>query len=74
MMIIEAKVFPKSKKEEIIKTGENRYKVKLTEVPEKGKANKKLISLLAKYFKLSKSKLMIVRGEKNSHKIILVRK
>ena len=71
-VIIEAKVFPKSRKEEIIKTGENQYKVKLTEAAEKGKANKKLVKLLADYFKVARSKIIIVKGEKSHRKIISI--
>jgi len=45
-------------------------KIYLTAVPVDGKANKELIKLLAKELKISKSKIAIIKGEKNKEKII----
>jgi len=70
-MKIEAKVFTKSKENRIIFDKETGfYKVKVSLVPEKGKANKRVIELLSSYFKVSKNKVRIVSGGKNSNKII----
>lgn len=46
------------------------YKVYITAPPEDGKANKKLIELLAQYFKVPKSQIRIVKGEMSRNKII----
>lgn len=46
------------------------YKVYVTVPPEDGKANKKVIELLAEYFKVSKSQVKIVKGEISRNKII----
>jgi len=48
----------------------NLYKVYLTEIPEKGKANQKLIKILSDHFDVSKSKISILRGEKSKNKLI----
>jgi len=45
-------------------------KIYLTAVPVDGKANKELIKLLAKELNISKSRINIIRGEKNKEKII----
>ena len=45
-------------------------KVYLTAVPIDGRANKELIKLLSKELNISKSKISIIRGEKNKEKII----
>lgn len=45
-------------------------KIYLTAVPEKGKANKKLIELLSETMNISKSKINILKGEKSHEKII----
>ena len=45
-------------------------KVYLTAVPVDGKANKELIKLLAEKLNISKSKINIIKGEKNKEKII----
>lgn len=46
------------------------YKVYVTVAPEKGKANKKMIELLAQYFKAAKSQIRIVKGEISRNKIV----
>ncbi|MFH1049146.1 MAG: DUF167 domain-containing protein [Patescibacteria group bacterium] len=50
------------------------YKVYVTAAPEKGKANKKMIELLAEYFKVSKSQIRIVKGEISRNKIVEILK
>ncbi|MCT4574689.1 MAG: DUF167 domain-containing protein [Alphaproteobacteria bacterium] len=45
-------------------------KIHITTIPEKGKANKRIIKLLSKKFNISKSKINIVSGELSSNKII----
>lgn len=50
--------------------GSNSYKVYVTASPEDGKANKKVIELLADYFKAAKSRVKIVKGETSRNKII----
>ena len=70
-MIIEIKVNTKSNKNEII-TAENSYKANLTTAPSNGKANKALIGLLSDYFKVSKSQISIIKGEKSNNKIIKI--
>lgn len=46
------------------------YKVYVTVAPEQGKANKKMIELLAEYFKVSKSQIRIIKGEISRNKIV----
>ncbi len=48
-------------------------KVYLTAVPIKGKANKELIKLLANELGISKSKISILKGERNKEKMLEVR-
>lgn len=43
--------------------GQKVLRVKVTAVPENGKANEALIKLLSKTFHLSKSKISFIRGE-----------
>lgn len=50
-----------------------RLKVKVTTVPEKGKANRALCALLAKYFKLPKSSIEVISGSKSRTKSVLIR-
>lgn len=46
------------------------YKIYVTAAPEQGKANKKMIELLAEYFKVSKSQVRIIKGEILRNKIV----
>lgn len=45
-------------------------KIYLTAVPIQGKANAELVKLLSKELEVSKSKISIIKGEKNKEKII----
>ena len=67
---ISLKFVPKAYKNEIIKITENNYKVRLTAAPIDGEANKKLIELLSKFFKVSKTSIQIKKGLKSKNKIL----
>lgn len=68
-MRVKVKVFPNKKEEKVIE-GEGTYLVYLTERPIKGKANRELIKVLSRYFKVSKSKIRIIKGLKSKEKTI----
>lgn len=70
-MQINIKVITKAK-ENKIKQEKDGLKVYLTVVPEKGKANELLIKVLADYFKVSKSLVKIIKGEKSKDKTIKI--
>ena len=61
---------PNSSKNEVIKISEGEYKVKLTATPIDGKANKMLIEVLAKHFKIAKSCITIVGGKSAKIKMV----
>ena len=68
-MIIKVKVKPNAKKNEIKQIEENFYEIRVTVVPEKGKANKKVIELLSDYLKVPKSRIKLIRGETSREKV-----
>ncbi|MEO0232066.1 MAG: DUF167 domain-containing protein [candidate division WOR-3 bacterium] len=68
-MIIRVKVFPNSKKDEIVKISENFFEIKVKAKPLMGEANKKVIEILSNYFKISESKIRILKGFKERNKI-----
>ena len=70
MITIKIKVIPKSRVSLVQKEADDSYRVKVEAPPEKGKANKRVIELLAGYFDVSKSKIQILKGEFSSRKII----
>jgi len=69
-MRIYVKVIPKSSQNKIDKLSDGSYKIWVTVVPEKGKANKAVIKLVAKHFKVSKSQVEIIAGKTTGNKII----
>jgi len=72
-MRIKVKVKPNAKKDEIKKIDTDYYEVRVTAVPEKGKANKRVIEILSKHFKVPKSKIRLVRGETSREKVFEIR-
>ncbi len=70
-MIINVKVIPNSKKQEI-KKEDDVLKIKLMSPAVKGKANKELIELLAKYYNTKKSFIKIKKGNSSKEKVIEV--
>ena len=70
-MLINIRVIPRAKKEQIKKDGDI-LKVYVSAPPEDGRANKAVIKLLAEHFAVPKSKIEIIKGEKNRNKIIKI--
>ena len=68
-MRISLKVITRAKKESIEKLSENSYKIKVSVPPEKGKANKRVIEILAEELGVRKQDILIVSGLTNSNKI-----
>ncbi len=72
-MIFQVKVIPNSKEERIIRTEEG-LTVKVKAKAINGKANKALIDTLSRYFKVKKSEVIILSGEKARRKRVEIRK
>ncbi|MFA0742173.1 MAG: hypothetical protein DFNUSKGM_002294 [Candidatus Fervidibacter sacchari] len=64
------KVKPSAKKEGISVSTNEMLEVAVSAPPEKGKANERLIELLAKHFGVAKSKIRIVSGHTKRQKVI----
>jgi len=71
-VILPVKGAPGSKKNEIRDVTDGMLKVCCTQIPEKGKANKAILEVLAKLLKLKKSQISLISGETDSHKKFLV--
>ena len=75
--MLAVRVTPKSSRDEIVglhvgADGAVALAVKVSAPPDKGKANKAVIALIAEWAGLPKSALSIVAGETDRHKSILV--
>jgi uncharacterized protein (TIGR00251 family) len=68
-MNVDVKVITNAKRREISPMGSG-LKVKVTALPQDGKANEELIDFLAGFFGLRKSDIRIVRGEKDKRKTL----
>lgn len=68
-MRVKVKVIPKSSRS-LVKEEEGRLKVYITAAPEKGKANKALIDLLASYFSVKKKDVRIIQGKHAPLKVV----
>ncbi len=68
--LIKVKVFPNSRKQEIIIKSDNEFIVKVRAKPKQGQANKELITVLASYLKIPKSEMKLIKGAKQRNKII----
>lgn len=62
----------KARKTLVEKIDETHYKVSVRESPVENKANLAVIETLAKYFKIPKSKIIILSGEKSKQKTFLI--
>lgn len=65
-------VSTKAKRNAVEKLSENQYKVLTTQAPEKGKANAKIIELLAKHLEIKKSQLTLLSGQTSKNKIFKI--
>lgn len=77
-MKILVKVIPNAKQNEVVDDafdllGVRILKVKVNQPPEDGRANKAVIEILADYFKVKKSAIVIITGETSRNKIIEIK-
>jgi uncharacterized protein (TIGR00251 family) len=69
-MRIEVVVKPNARKEAVEKLPDGSYRVSVNAPPQEGRANEAVIALLAKFFKIPKSSITILRGERGRRKLI----
>ena len=68
-MKITVRAIPNAKKVEV-EERDGILRVKINLPPVEGKANKRLIEVLAEYFSIPKSRIKIIRGGSSKNKII----
>ena len=71
-IIIKVKIVPSSSKNKIIGAYNDALKISIAAPPVEGKANKKCIAYLAKYFDVVKSKIEIISGKHSKNKLIKI--
>ena len=73
MKTINIRVMPNAGKNEVSEEEGGNLKVRVTASPERGKANKMAIKLLAKFLGVKTGDISIVRGAKSRDKVIAVK-
>ena len=71
-IIVKVKIVPGSSKNKIIGAYNNALKISIAAPPVEGKANKKCITYLAKFFDVAKSKIEIISGQTSKNKLIKI--
>ena len=71
--ILNITVITNASRDEIIKLGNDSYKIKVMVPPVHGKANQKVVEIIANYFDIKKNQVDIIRGEKNKNKLIYIK-
>lgn len=72
-ILLAVKAQPGSRQDAIKGWQDGALKVAVTQVAEKGKANRAIMQVLAKQLKLRKSQIELLRGETSSNKHFLIR-
>ena len=71
-IIVKVKIVPGSSKNKIVGVYNDALKITVTAPLIEGKANKKCIAYLAKYFDIAKSKIEILSGKNSRNKLIKI--
>jgi len=72
-IVVSVKIQPKSSKNRVIGEYADRIKIAVTVAPEKGKANKAVIKLFAKWLGVKSSDIQIISGETSRDKDLFIR-
>jgi len=71
-MLIKVLVTPNAKQARVVKVSEDYFEVWVNERAESGRANKRLLEILAEHFDIPKSRITIVKGTKTRNKTIQI--
>jgi uncharacterized protein YggU (UPF0235/DUF167 family) len=71
---IRVKVSAGVKKEDFKQISEDHFEIKVKEKAERNMANKRVLEILADFFKLSKGKIRIVNGHQSPSKLLVIEK
>ncbi len=69
-MLITVYVTPNAREARVLMVSEDHFEVRVDERAVGGRANKRLVEILAEHFKIPKSRIMILKGTKTRNKTI----
>ncbi len=73
-MFVKARVFLQAKKESIKEKKENSLEIRIKEKPINNQANKRLIIILAQYYKVAPAKIKLIKGARQTNKIFKIKR
>ncbi len=71
-MLIRVYVTPNAREAKVVKVSEDNFEVRVDERPMGGRANKRLVEILAEHFEVQKSRIIILRGTTTRNKTVQV--
>jgi uncharacterized protein (TIGR00251 family) len=71
-MLIRVYVTPNAKESSVVRVSEDYFEVRVDEKAVGGRANKRLVEILAEHFKVPKSRITILKGTKTRNKTIQI--
>jgi uncharacterized protein len=72
-MLIQVYVTPNAREARLVRFSEDRFEVRVDERAIGGRANKRLVEILAEHFKISRSRITILKGTKTRNKTVQVK-
>jgi len=72
-MKISVKVKPNARQEKIERINESHFLIRVKEKPQEGKANKAVIKVLAEYFGVPQSQVVLLKGQSSREKIFEIK-
>ena len=72
-MKISVNVKPNAKQVKIERVNESHFLIRVKEKPQEGKANKAVIKVLAEYFEVPQSRIVLLKGQSSKEKIFEIK-
>jgi uncharacterized protein len=72
-MLIQVYVTPNAREARVVRVSEGQFEVRVDERAVRGRANKRLLEILAEHFKVPKSRIAILKGTKTRNKTVQVK-
>ncbi len=71
-MLIRVYVTPNAREARVVKVSDDYFEIRVDERAVGGRANKRLLEILAEHFKIQKSRISILKGTKTRNKLVQV--
>jgi len=71
-MLIRVYVTSNAREARVVKVSDDYFEVRIDEMAVGGRANKRLLEILAEHFKVQKSRISILKGTKTRNKLVQV--